>query len=152
MTTPPWEPLGLDDAIKTMLGFPAPWWIAGGWAIDLFVERQTREHDNVDVVVLGNNPLADAPDGLDVHFAGHAEELVYAGPDEALRLPLAELVLRNAEGVPYLRPELVLLHKARELRLRDGWDFEVALPLLNSDARAWLHDRLPRDHAWRLRL
>jgi hypothetical protein len=28
-----------------------PWWIAGGWAIDLFVGGQTREHKDLDVGV-----------------------------------------------------------------------------------------------------
>ena len=27
---------------------PAPWFIAGGWAIDLFLGRKTREHADVD--------------------------------------------------------------------------------------------------------
>ncbi|MFD2673079.1 nucleotidyltransferase domain-containing protein [Marinicrinis sediminis] len=29
-----------------------PWWVAGGWSIDLFLNRKTREHQDVDVVVL----------------------------------------------------------------------------------------------------
>jgi len=29
-----------------------PWWIAGGWAIDLFVGQQTRHHDDIDIEVL----------------------------------------------------------------------------------------------------
>jgi hypothetical protein len=31
---------------------PAPWWIAGGWAIDLFLGRTTREHEDIDVAIL----------------------------------------------------------------------------------------------------
>src|SRR5439155_15489925 len=46
-----WDPLGLDEAAELMRGFPAPWWIVGGWAIDLFVGRETRDHSDVDVVV-----------------------------------------------------------------------------------------------------
>jgi hypothetical protein len=35
-----------------MRGFAAPWWICGGWALDLFVGRETRRHDDLDVAVL----------------------------------------------------------------------------------------------------
>jgi hypothetical protein len=29
-----------------------PWWIAGGWALDLFMGSQTRDHDDIDVEFL----------------------------------------------------------------------------------------------------
>jgi hypothetical protein len=29
-----------------------PWWIAGGWAIDLFLDRETRHHEDLDVGIL----------------------------------------------------------------------------------------------------
>lgn len=34
------------------------WWIAGGWAIDLFLGEQTREHEDVDVAILRNDEQA----------------------------------------------------------------------------------------------
>ena len=36
-------------AADVMRGFPHPWWIAGGWAIDLFIGRVTREHADVEI-------------------------------------------------------------------------------------------------------
>src|SRR4051794_20088086 len=30
---------------------PTPWWIAGGWALDLHLGRHTRAHDDIDVLV-----------------------------------------------------------------------------------------------------
>jgi hypothetical protein len=38
-------------AVDVMSGFPHPWWIAGGWAIDLFAGRVTREHGDVEIGV-----------------------------------------------------------------------------------------------------
>ncbi len=35
-----------------MRGFPHPWYIAGGWAIDLYLGRVTRVHDDIDVAIL----------------------------------------------------------------------------------------------------
>ncbi|HEU5381678.1 MAG TPA: hypothetical protein VFV38_40175 [Ktedonobacteraceae bacterium] len=32
--------------------FTIPWWIAGGWALDLFLGVQTREHEDLDVLFL----------------------------------------------------------------------------------------------------
>ena len=28
---------------------PFPWWVAGGWAIDLFLARETRPHKDIDI-------------------------------------------------------------------------------------------------------
>jgi hypothetical protein len=38
-------------AVDVMRGFPGLWAVAGGWAIDLFLGRQTREHADVDLCV-----------------------------------------------------------------------------------------------------
>jgi hypothetical protein len=35
-----------------MAGYDRPWAVAGGWAIDLFVGRQTRPHADVDLATL----------------------------------------------------------------------------------------------------
>ena len=32
--------------------YPRPWWIAGGWAVDLRVGHVTRHHDDLDVLIL----------------------------------------------------------------------------------------------------
>ena len=34
-----------------MAWLPAPWFVAGGWAIDCFLARITREHRDVDILV-----------------------------------------------------------------------------------------------------
>ena len=42
----PWEPAQL----AAMLGeVTAPWYVAGGWAIDLFRGHQTREHEDLEI-------------------------------------------------------------------------------------------------------
>lgn len=37
---------------KTTQGFEGFWCVAGGWAIDLFLGKQTREHEDLEIVVL----------------------------------------------------------------------------------------------------
>ncbi len=64
-----------------MRGFPRPWYIAGGWAIDLFLGRVTREHDDIDIAILREDQRE-----LRTHFAGWAFEKVVEGQ----RRPWAE--------------------------------------------------------------
>jgi Aminoglycoside-2''-adenylyltransferase len=40
------------QAAAVMQGFRRPWYVAGGWAIDLFIGRVTREHEDVDIAIL----------------------------------------------------------------------------------------------------
>lgn len=52
VVTGPWSPLS-PAGVKVLLGgADRPWLVAGGWAIDLFVGRQTRRHADIDVLVL----------------------------------------------------------------------------------------------------
>ena len=80
------------EVARLMRGFPRPWYIAGGWAIDLFMRRETREHDDIDVAVLRNDQAK-----LRTHLAAWAFEKVVDGqrlpwPDgEWLDLPVHEV-------------------------------------------------------------
>lgn len=47
-----WDPIPIDDLPVLLDGMECPWWIAGGWAIDLHLGRVTRPHDDTDVVIL----------------------------------------------------------------------------------------------------
>jgi hypothetical protein len=40
------------EAVSLLSAASAPWWVAGGWALDLFVGEQTREHGDLDIGVL----------------------------------------------------------------------------------------------------
>ena len=53
-----------NEAAALLDGFPAPWWIVGGWAIEAFTGDH-RPHEDVDVCVLAR----DVPMLLD-HFLG----------------------------------------------------------------------------------
>jgi hypothetical protein len=41
-----------EDLVDALSGVEARWWLAGGWAIDLFLGRRTREHEDIDVQIL----------------------------------------------------------------------------------------------------
>lgn len=74
--------------------------------------------------------------------------------DARISLPLDQLG-RTIDGIPYLRPSVVLLHKAKALRDKDQADFEGILPQLGDAESAWLDQALATAHPahpWRARL
>jgi hypothetical protein len=187
----PWQPLSLAEVAGLLDGMPVRWWVAGGWAVDLFVGASTRDHDDVDVAVLRPDQLAVQRhlDGWDLRVAHHGrlaawatgrplasdEHGIWARPDPAspwrlellvddvvdgqwayrrnpgVRLPLERLGRRTATGVPYLRPEVVLLYKSRQPREPDEHDARAAIPRLSGPGRAWLAAAIAADapgHHW----
>lgn len=65
--------------------------------------------------------------------------------DRRIRRPLADISWSSG-GVPYLRPEIQLLLKARALRPKDQLDFDAALALLSPQAQDWLRQSLELAH------
>lgn len=53
-----WQPWRPPQVAAFFAPLSAPWWIAGGWAIDLFLGRQTREHEDIDVLILRRDHAA----------------------------------------------------------------------------------------------
>src|SRR6266568_4406552 len=66
--------------------------------------------------------------------------------DEMIRCPRSRMIAITTQGVPYLRPEGVLLYKAKARRVKDEADFSACTPLMEPAARAWLRDSLARVH------
>ena len=48
---PPWDPWRPADIARLPAGVTVPWYVAGGWAIDLFIGRQTREHGDLEIAI-----------------------------------------------------------------------------------------------------
>ncbi len=182
----PWHSRTPDDAAALFEGYPGPWWIAGGWAIEAFTDV-SRPHGDVDPSI----PRSDVG-ALRVHLAGRLDVwqaddgllrpmvapgdtisetcenlwlrasgaepweydviLMHTTPttwtykrDVRISRPLAE-ILWTRSGVPYLRPEVQLLHKARGLRPQDQADFHACAPLLEAGPRGWLRSALTLAH------
>jgi hypothetical protein len=160
------------SAVCSLLsGLTVPYWIAGGWAIDLAVGRVTRDHADVDVMLLERDKRAlwdDVPEDevritgrdresrrLTLHsenlllpievFLAEADGMFWVHRRGAFRVmrPLAD-VTRHRDGIPFLAPEVVLLFKARSRADKDQQDVETALPVLDTGQRSWLQDALER--------
>jgi hypothetical protein len=61
----PWDAWHPAIAAQRLADLGVPWYIAAGWALDLFRGRQTREHEDLEIAVPGERfrdvlpPLAD---------------------------------------------------------------------------------------------
>lgn len=53
-----WQPWQPHEVAELFSALTVPWWIAGGWAIDLYIGTQTREHDDIDVQILRRDQQA----------------------------------------------------------------------------------------------
>jgi len=53
-----WDPASLPEVAELFSRVRAPWWIAGGYAIELAVGRAFREHADVDVLLLRRDQQA----------------------------------------------------------------------------------------------
>jgi hypothetical protein len=125
----PCEPASLEEITsifggRTLGGRAVPWWIAGGYAIELAVGRPVRDHGDIDVLVLRRDQLVlqEARPGWDWQAVD---------PPERLR------PWRTGE---YLPPGV------RELWGRPGpeepWRIEIVLD--ESDGDDWVSRRDPR--------
>jgi len=75
-----WAP---PDVSRRLAGVSAPWYVAAGWALDLFLGGQTREHGDIEIAV----PAASFPEvrghfpGLIFDAVGSGRIWADAGPD-----------------------------------------------------------------------
>lgn len=76
--------------------------------------------------------------------------------DHRVSRPLASVVRVGPDGVPYQRPEITLLFKARRRWDKDEADFAAVVPALEPADREWLRDAIaltePARHPWLERL
>ncbi|TDD55925.1 nucleotidyltransferase domain-containing protein [Saccharopolyspora elongata] len=54
----PWDPAGPAEVQRLFSRQPAPWWVAGGYAVELAAGRRLREHGDIDVLLLRRDQLA----------------------------------------------------------------------------------------------
>ena len=157
-----WEALRPEDAVELLDGLDAPWWIAGGWALDALAPRA---HEDLDVMVLRRDlaRVVAALPGWELDDKGNS---VWARPRGAERWHL-EFVLDDADGDTWryrrdtrvsrpldslgaprspLAPEVVLLYKAKDDGEKARSDFATVVPLLDAEARAWLRDAVALAH------
>jgi len=106
----PIEPLSVQEVAHLFRSATFPWWIAGGWGIDLYLQRQTRQHGDIDVLILRRDQrrLRELLGEWDLHAAdppGAGTLRPWAGDE--LQLPVHEIWGRVAPDQPW-RLEIML--------------------------------------------
>jgi hypothetical protein len=94
----------LDAVVALMRDFPHPWGVAGGWALDLFLGRETRVHADIEVIV-----FRDCQHAFREHFPTAEFDMValidgiaawQPWPEEiAVELPFHQIRARLPNGV-----------------------------------------------------
>jgi hypothetical protein len=186
-----WKPWRPSDVAAKLRGLAAPWCVVGGWALDLWHGRQTREHEDLEIAIarsdfptvrhrlaafkfhaVGDGEVRSLDPGqvtppekhqnwvldeaanawrLDVMLEPGDDQTWVFRRDETVTRQRSRMVATSGAGVPYLRPEGVLLYKAKAARPKDQADFALALPAMDAEARDWLRQALEHvhpGHAW----
>jgi len=67
-----WDAWRPEEAARRFAGIDVPWYVAGGWAIDLFLGGQRRAHEDMEIGVPRDrfDPFAAALDDCDLFVAG----------------------------------------------------------------------------------
>jgi hypothetical protein len=186
-----WDAWRPAEVARLLAGVQAPWYVAAGWAIDLFLGGQRRAHADLEIAVPrarfaevaaalagfelfvpvsgpGNGrvwPLARAGElvqtlhqtwvrepgsgrwRLDIFREPSDHDTWVCRRDERIRMPYRELIAHTADGIPYSRPEVTLLFKAKWSDLpKNQSDFAAVLPLLEPARRRWLSESLALVH------
>ncbi len=78
--------------------FPAPYWIAGGWAVDMAVGRQTRAHKDVEIALARDDQrfLLQMPQLLKIEYMAKSTPHLWQG--ERLELPVHEIYCHFEDG------------------------------------------------------
>lgn len=174
-----------------MRDFKPGWFVAGGWAIDLYLGRVTRPHEDIEIAIFRKDQTAlhdylndwvlqkvingeqsiwhrDELLELPVHeihcFNETADprqfevllneakenEWVYRR-NERVRMPLSKCQLTSDAGVKFLCPEVVLLYKSKNPRVKDERDMTAVVDHLEDERREWLKNAIAAcepEHQW----
>ena len=73
-------------AVEVMAGYRRPWWVAGGWALDLVLGHKTRPHADLEISLLAGDQQAlyDQLRGWDLRLAAPGQALP---PWDGSRIP-----------------------------------------------------------------
>lgn len=129
---PPWDPWRPADIARLLRGVEAPWYVAGGWALDLFAGRQTREHGDLEIGV-------PAPDfgAIREALAGYAFEVAGEGRLWPLDSPAFEVMYQTWVSDPVTGR--YLLDIFREPQLDGRWVFNRDPSIRMSYGQVILH-------------
>jgi hypothetical protein len=122
-----WSGLTPQDAAYILADLDCPWWIAGGWAIDLHLGRETRQHADLDIAMLRGDEVAlrDVLAGWEIAIVHDGAFLPWGGAP--LDPPMHQFWTRRDAAGPWDLEVLLEDHDDTEWLCRR--DHRVAAPL-----------------------
>jgi len=108
-----WVPLSVQEVFRLFSSFKIPWWIAGGWALDLFLGKQTREHLDIDILILRKDQLY-LQKKLEnwILFRTQSPDLDFWKKNEFLQSPVNSIWVKDKIDSPF-RFEIMLMDTER---------------------------------------
>ena len=91
------EPKRVNEVLKNYNGI---WGIAGGWAIDLFLNKETREHQDIEIAILRQEQLLfkNYLHGWSFSYIDNMGQLINWDNDKYLELPVHEVYTTDGTG------------------------------------------------------
>ena len=98
-----WDRIALDELASLFAGVAAPWWLAGGYAVELAVGAPFREHGDVDVLALRSSleELRQSLSGWDLHAADPPGTLRPWPASEVLPAHVHDVFCRRTPSSPW---------------------------------------------------
>jgi len=138
----------------------------------LYLNRVTRVHEDVDIVVLekhrrelqiflletvyrGSLHTTKQVPHFDIYTLESDGDSCFLKEDKTISLPLAKIGYCNAGDIPFLAPEAVLILKARNTSPKDEQDFSNVINHISASNRLWLKQVMLTcypDHHWNEKL
>lgn len=137
-----WEPLVPAEVAALLEGVAAPWWFAGGYALEFFAGAPYRKHSDIDVAFLREDQTAIHEHlrarGWDVHMADPPGTLRPWPPGEVLPAHVHDIWCRATEDGPWALQLMLDDRDGEEWRFRRDARIRRALDGLTwTTAEGW---------------
>ncbi|MGM0867371.1 MAG: nucleotidyltransferase domain-containing protein [Bacillota bacterium] len=116
-----------ESITSLMGGFNKTWFVAGGWAIDLFIGKETREHKDIEIAVFRKDQLYLKHFLKDWEFQKVIKGEFHPWKDEFLELPVHEIHGANKLNGDKIE---VLLNETQESDWKFRRDFRIPTHLI----------------------
>lgn len=136
-----WDAWRPDEVARLLRGVAVPWWVAGGWALDLWRGEQTRPHADLEICVPRAlwRAVRDRLEGHDLWYADGTGGLRRLDPEAAVPDAHRQVWVRDRAAAVW-RLDVML-----DPATRDTWichrDARLTRPL--TDAVAFTPDGIP---------
>ncbi|MGH7779860.1 MAG: nucleotidyltransferase domain-containing protein [Candidatus Binataceae bacterium] len=135
------EPKALLEVARALTNRRIPWFVAGGWAIDLHLGRVTRAHNDIDTLILRSDQAA-LRTSMDFDLRAvfpHPERHMNRGT--VARWPAGKVLELPVHQLNAYRPGDPILAEIDAAHIDSGHRYWFQIMLAESDERDWIYRR-----------